>query len=169
MLQDVISQNIRKGRLEAGLTQQDLAEAMESRGFAWRRETVAQSEGDGRTVSISELLGLCQIFEKPLEELLVPTRLDEQTRQVSKVQVSSAMTLTPREVRGLVRRGGVGQQSAKDRQALKLRSQIKATESRIKRFDMRVSELLGQRKSLEEHLKDLRGQLKSLGIEDSPC
>jgi transcriptional regulator with XRE-family HTH domain len=75
--QMVIATHIRRRRLEAELTQAELAQKMRDRGFDWKRITVAEIEAGadkpgGRKVSYEELYALAELFEAPMALLLLP-------------------------------------------------------------------------------------------------
>ena len=61
----MICANVRAARLARGWEQSDVAEKMSGLGFDWKRVTVANVEGKGRSrrVTIEEWLGLAEIFD----------------------------------------------------------------------------------------------------------
>lgn len=70
-----IAESVRTHRRERGWNQERLSQEMNDRGFStWRRETVTEVErgdkGQGRRVSVSELLGLAEAFGVGVAELL---------------------------------------------------------------------------------------------------
>ncbi len=73
---EIIAENIRNLRLEAGWTQQQLADAMTAIGFTWARETAVEVERTGRKVQLEEVVGIAALFGIPIMELLLP---DNQT------------------------------------------------------------------------------------------
>ena len=94
----VIATNLRTLRLEKGLTQAQLAEEMQARGFDWKRITVAEIEAGAdrdpdeerkaaRKVSLEELLVLAVYFGKPMVELLLPSEHE----WMSKIGMSGPM------------------------------------------------------------------------------
>jgi hypothetical protein len=68
----VIGQNIKAHRNEAGWTQADLAAAMARMGFAWKRITLAEVEAADRRCGLEELLVLAALFAVPVLALLDP-------------------------------------------------------------------------------------------------
>jgi transcriptional regulator with XRE-family HTH domain len=72
----IIAENLRNLRLEAGWTQQQLANAMTAIGFGWARETAVEVERYGRKLQLEEVLGIAALFSVPVVELLLP---DEET------------------------------------------------------------------------------------------
>jgi transcriptional regulator with XRE-family HTH domain len=76
---ELVGDNIRVLRRAAGLTQAELAEAMEAMGFRWVRQTVAETESGRRDAKVEELVALAAYFEMPVRALLgtpggAPTR-----------------------------------------------------------------------------------------------
>ena len=69
---EIIGSNIKALRDEAGWTQAQVAEAMTSLGFDWKRITMAQTEASSRRITFEELLGLAVVFAVPVVELLLP-------------------------------------------------------------------------------------------------
>jgi transcriptional regulator with XRE-family HTH domain len=77
---DIIGDNVKALRNEAGWSQAAVAEAMASLGFDWKRITMAQTEAAVRRVTFEELLGLAVLFAVPVVELLLPQQApDDQT------------------------------------------------------------------------------------------
>jgi transcriptional regulator with XRE-family HTH domain len=68
----VVADNLSSLRNESGWTQAQLAEAMTSRGFDWKRVTVAEVEGEARRVSVEELVVLASLYAVPVVSLLLP-------------------------------------------------------------------------------------------------
>lgn len=69
---ELIGDNIRSLRRAAGLTQGDLAGAMQAIGFeTWQRQTVAETEAGRRDISVEELVAIAAYFEMPLYGLVV--------------------------------------------------------------------------------------------------
>jgi len=68
----IIGDNVKALRDEAGWTQAEVAEAMASLGFDWKRITMAQTESAVRRVTFEELLGLAVLFAVPVVQLLLP-------------------------------------------------------------------------------------------------
>jgi transcriptional regulator with XRE-family HTH domain len=73
----VIAENVRRLREQAGWTQSALAEAMTKAGFRWSRVTVAEVEGAVRRIALEELLVLAALFAEPMANLFVPHGPDE--------------------------------------------------------------------------------------------
>jgi transcriptional regulator with XRE-family HTH domain len=69
----VVADNLRSLRNESGWTQAQVAEAMTSRGFDWKRVTVAEIEGAVRRVSLEELVVIASLHAVPMFSLLLPT------------------------------------------------------------------------------------------------
>ena len=69
---EIIAENVRNLRLEAGWTQQQVADAMAEIGFNWSRETTVEIERTGRKVQLEELMGIAALFGVPVLELLMP-------------------------------------------------------------------------------------------------
>ena len=69
----IIGENVKALREEAGWTQAGVAEAMVSLGFDWKRITYAEVEASTRRVTFEELLGLAVLFAVPVLKLLIPT------------------------------------------------------------------------------------------------
>jgi transcriptional regulator with XRE-family HTH domain len=63
---ELIGANLKALRRAAGLTQTELAEAMEVVGFRWVRQTVAETEAGRRDMTVEELAAIAAIFEMPL-------------------------------------------------------------------------------------------------------
>lgn len=73
----IVARRLQGHRNEAGLTQADLAAAMQRCGFNnWTRVTVAETEGGSRKVSLDELLALAGLYSVPMIEFLVPHALE---------------------------------------------------------------------------------------------
>ena len=68
----VIGANLKALRMEAGVTQAAVADAMAAAGFDWKRITCAEVEIDKRRVKIEEVLALAVLFAIPTIELLLP-------------------------------------------------------------------------------------------------
>lgn len=69
---ELIGGNIRSLRRAIGLTQAELAGAMQAIGFdTWFRQTVAEAEAGRRNITVEELVALAAYFEMPLRALLV--------------------------------------------------------------------------------------------------
>jgi transcriptional regulator with XRE-family HTH domain len=73
----VVAENIRRLRQQAGWTQAKLANAMSKSGFNWTRVTVAEVEGNARAVHPTELLVLAGLFAEPMANLLIPSGPDQ--------------------------------------------------------------------------------------------
>ena len=67
-----LAANIRARRALLNLSQSDLADAMRDLGHRWNRATVASVEGDTRSVSTDELVGLALVLDALVGELLDP-------------------------------------------------------------------------------------------------
>jgi transcriptional regulator with XRE-family HTH domain len=65
-----VATNVRSRRAQAGRSQAELADAMRHLGHRWNRATVAAVEGNTRSVSVDELLGLALVFGTQVGELL---------------------------------------------------------------------------------------------------
>jgi transcriptional regulator with XRE-family HTH domain len=72
----VIAENARRLREQAGWTQAALAEAMSKAGFRWTRVTVAEVEGAVRRIALEELLVLAALFAEPMVTLFLPQDAD---------------------------------------------------------------------------------------------
>jgi transcriptional regulator with XRE-family HTH domain len=69
---ELIGGNIYTLRRAIGLTQAELAEAMQAIGFdTWLRQTVAETEAGRRDITIEELVAIAAFFEMPLRALLI--------------------------------------------------------------------------------------------------
>lgn len=68
----VTSNRMRELRVETGLTQKALAEAMWAAGYEWNRGTVADTEAKRRELDLDELVGLAALFGVPVVELMLP-------------------------------------------------------------------------------------------------
>jgi transcriptional regulator with XRE-family HTH domain len=69
----LVGANIRLHRNEGlGWTQAQLADAMARAGFGWKRITVAEVERGDRRFTLEELVGLAEVFNEPVGELLLP-------------------------------------------------------------------------------------------------
>ena len=65
---------VKELRRAAGMTQQDLADAMWTEGVQWRRGTVVHAEtGKREAVSVQELACLAGVFKASLFALLPPS------------------------------------------------------------------------------------------------
>jgi transcriptional regulator with XRE-family HTH domain len=67
-----LAANIRARRALLNLSQTQLADAMRGLGHRWNRATVAAVEGDARSVSTDELVGLALVLDALVGELLEP-------------------------------------------------------------------------------------------------
>ncbi len=69
----LVGRRIREARTAAGLSQQDVAERMQSLGFgSWLSQTVSSAERAGRRVTAEELLGLMVTCETDMTALIYP-------------------------------------------------------------------------------------------------
>lgn len=68
----IIGENLKGLRTEAGWTQAQLAQAMAQIGFPWQRVTVAEVEGAARRVSLEEVVGLAALFSMPALRIILP-------------------------------------------------------------------------------------------------
>jgi len=68
----IIGENVKALREEAGWTQAEVAESMVSLGFDWKRITYAEVEAATRRVIFEELLGLAVLFAVPVVTLCIP-------------------------------------------------------------------------------------------------
>ena len=73
---EVIAESIRRRREESGLTQAQLAEAMQRVGFDWKRITVTEVESAVRRVGLEELLAIAGLFAVPMVLFLLPDKTD---------------------------------------------------------------------------------------------
>jgi transcriptional regulator with XRE-family HTH domain len=71
-----LAANIRARRALLNLSQAHLADAMRGLGHRWNRATVAAVEGDARSVSTDELVGLALVLDALVGELLEPGEED---------------------------------------------------------------------------------------------
>jgi len=162
----VIGSSLKAKRLEAEMTQQDLAEAMVGRGLPWRRETVAQSEGDSRTVSLAELVALCLIFQCPLDAFLLPES-GPGSQAPKQIEISQGLVLTSQQLMRLIRRGGEVPQSSEERQRQRLFTEVNSIQVRLTKLDERLLQLEENRKRLRSDLLDRQRKLMDLGEEVS--
>lgn len=72
----VVGYRLGEVRRLAGWSQADLATAMTTAGFSWKRITVAEVEAGKRRTSIEELLGIAAVFAVPAVEFLLPHKAD---------------------------------------------------------------------------------------------
>lgn len=72
----VIREAIAARRRKAELTQEALAAEMRSRGFDWKRITVAEVETGTRKVALEELLALAELFGETMVRFLLPDEHD---------------------------------------------------------------------------------------------
>jgi transcriptional regulator with XRE-family HTH domain len=91
---EIVADNLRRLRNDAGWTQAQLAEAMSGVGYDWKRITVAEVEGATRKVSLEELLALAALYGVPMATLLVPG--------VDYLRWAGGRSLSPEDVRDLV-------------------------------------------------------------------
>jgi transcriptional regulator with XRE-family HTH domain len=68
---ELVGHNVRALRQAAGLTQDELAAAMQHLGLRWVRQTVAETEAGRREPTIAELVAIAGYFEMPLHALLL--------------------------------------------------------------------------------------------------
>jgi transcriptional regulator with XRE-family HTH domain len=74
---EVLAKNVRAARARKGFEQEPVAARMRALGFsAWRRQTVAGVEKNGRRLAADEVLGLAIALETSLTSLLEPARDD---------------------------------------------------------------------------------------------
>jgi transcriptional regulator with XRE-family HTH domain len=69
---EVVAANIRAGRALAGMTQEQLTEAMRRRGHRWAKGTISRIETGSQAASIDELASLALELGRPLPEFFVP-------------------------------------------------------------------------------------------------
>lgn len=80
----LIGERVAKIRKARGMTQDDLAEAMQAVGIGWERIVIAKLETGRRSfVKVDELLALCLVLDIAPVDLLVPTDLTDQPYQVA--------------------------------------------------------------------------------------
>jgi transcriptional regulator with XRE-family HTH domain len=103
---EAVKGNIRAYRQLRGQGQADLAERMQSIGFAWRPATVSEIERGVRNITIAEALGLSIALEVTVEQL-VDTRGPEGWRGPDLVitdQGADSTVLPPQQTRALLSR-----------------------------------------------------------------
>ena len=66
----IIGANLKEMRVEAGWSQERLAEAVAREGYPWKRITCAEVEAGTRRLSLEELLTLAALFAEPLLSFL---------------------------------------------------------------------------------------------------
>jgi transcriptional regulator with XRE-family HTH domain len=157
-VQEVIGSNIRAFRSEADWTQQELAEEMANRGVPWRRETVAQSEGEGRSVTLSEILVLCQIFNQPIDALMIPR--GELSR--SEVIVTPGLIFNPRELRRLVRAGETTNASRRENDKRRLLEHINSLQLQLSKAESKLEEIQETKNRIVNNLRERQRQLDDL-------
>ena len=173
-LSTVIAGNLRAFREAAEATQQDIADQMLQKGFPWRRETVAQSEGEGRTVSISEMLALGLVFGKPLQAFLIPVDDPDDSQAIRRpwsVAITENMIVRKSELIRLIRVGAPISQNRAEKETQKLTSEISSLEMKLVRVDSRLQEVEGTKSRLIANLEKCKSRLKSLeeNGKDAPC
>jgi len=173
-LSTVIAKHIRAFREDAQATQQEIAEQMIQKGFPWRRETVAQSEGESRTVAIGELLALGSIFGRSLDSFIIPR--DDMSGGVVRPQridvaITSEMILRRSELIRLIRAGAPAQLGRADKDRQRLTAEISSLEMKLTRTDTRLEEIEQVRKRLISNLEKRKSQLMDLESKasDDPC
>jgi transcriptional regulator with XRE-family HTH domain len=67
-----VGAGLRVRRSAAGLTQIELAQRMQARGFAWHGSTVSKVESGDRSPSLRELCGLAHVLDVDVVALLYP-------------------------------------------------------------------------------------------------
>ena len=147
---------------------------MIQKGLPWRRETVAQSEGESRTVAIGELLALGSIFGRSLESFIIPR--DDMSRGVAlpqriDVAITSEMILRKSELIRLIRAGAPPQLGRADKDRQRLTAEISSLEMKLARTDTRLDEIEQVRKRLISNLERRKSQLMGLESKasDVPC
>lgn len=69
----LLARNIRRARLAADLSQDDVAVRMRSVGHpTWSRTTVSELERAGRGLDVDELVRLCQVVDSTPRDLMEP-------------------------------------------------------------------------------------------------
>jgi transcriptional regulator with XRE-family HTH domain len=68
--EEYVGANIKALRAQLGLTQAELAEAMQELGHSWIQTTVAKTEGADRPLRVNEVADLAQILGTRLPELV---------------------------------------------------------------------------------------------------
>lgn len=77
VIQGAVAANIRAERARARLSQQDVAGAMQARGFAyWRQQTTGAVERGERRVTADELVALANVLQASPEALLKVSQLN---------------------------------------------------------------------------------------------
>ena len=87
---EIIAGNVRRLRLEAGWTQQQIADAMAVIGFGWGRETSVEVERTGRKMQLEEVVGIAALFGVPVLDILLPdddTALDLPRTNIDRAQL----------------------------------------------------------------------------------
>jgi transcriptional regulator with XRE-family HTH domain len=69
-VKEIVADNIRARRHFRGMEQAELAQRMQSLGFAWRRATVSDIERKQRPVSLAEALALALALDVTVDQLL---------------------------------------------------------------------------------------------------
>ena len=77
---NLIGGNVRKLRLERGLSQQALSNRLETLAIYICRGSISRIEDRQRTVTDIELYGLSKVLEVPIESLFEPERQGEKER-----------------------------------------------------------------------------------------
>jgi transcriptional regulator with XRE-family HTH domain len=67
--QNIIGENVKRLRLERGMSQKQLSEKLETLAVYVCRGSISRVEGRTRTVSDIETLGLAQALDVPIEQL----------------------------------------------------------------------------------------------------
>jgi transcriptional regulator with XRE-family HTH domain len=107
-LQKFVGMNIKRLRDSAGWTQDELAQAMTTLGFDWKRITVAEVERGARRTGLDELVGLAALFAEPVAMLLAP-------HPGNYVKFPGNRALDPTDVAQLLLGPGVEARSGDDR------------------------------------------------------
>jgi transcriptional regulator with XRE-family HTH domain len=68
--EEIVGANIKAMRSQLGLTQAELAEAMQGLGYSWIQTTVAKTEAADRPLRVNEVADLAQILGTRLPDLV---------------------------------------------------------------------------------------------------
>jgi len=74
---NIVGLQLRKFRIERGMSQRELAVFLQCRGWDVSRGAIARIEGQVRWVADFELLFLSQALEKPVEEFFDPAQSND--------------------------------------------------------------------------------------------
>lgn len=80
---ECLAQNIRERRAALGRSQEDIAEAMQLRGYRWHQATVYKVESATRALEVTEAASLAAELGVPLDRLMGDA---ERMRELTKIQ-----------------------------------------------------------------------------------